>query len=176
MKRRWRRRTLSFIFCEGLRDRCYKLLFLTQGFLCCAQCISILFDSQWNRSFFRSQQFEIAVDNPYHITVAWRTAVRGTVCRFFINWSMWIGNPFKLNGIYMNHLLEDSATKYFTCNVCLGFGMIFRNSRCPEHRRVIDLCNWDMLCFLCRRNSIFKYYLDGLRIHRVNKMPIARLA
>jgi hypothetical protein len=39
----------------------------------------------------------------------------------------------------------------------------FINQRYP-----VDLCNGEELCFLCGTDLILKYYLDELRLQRVN--------
>jgi NADH:ubiquinone oxidoreductase subunit E len=37
----------------------------------------------------------------------------------------------------------------------------------PKQRQPVDLCNGEVLCFLCGTDCILKYYSDELRLQRV---------
>jgi NADH:ubiquinone oxidoreductase subunit E len=39
----------------------------------------------------------------------------------------------------------------------------------PVNRQPVDLCNSEVLCFLCGTDWIIKYYLDELRLQSANK-------
>jgi hypothetical protein len=41
-----------------------------------------------------------------------------------------------------------------------------------KHGYLVNLCNGEVLCFLCGTGWILKYYLDEFRIQRVNDVGI----
>jgi hypothetical protein len=38
-----------------------------------------------------------------------------------------------------------------------------------KQRKPVDLCNGEELCFLCGTDWILRYYLDELRLQRINR-------
>jgi hypothetical protein len=57
------------------------------------------------------------------------------------------------------------------CQEIFSQTFLWRKQRLfPEQHQQVDLCNGEVLCSLCGTDWILKYYLDALRLQRVNKL------
>jgi hypothetical protein len=95
-----------------------------------------------------------------HSTAAWAYSSPVTVQSF----------PSKPGGNYMYQIFNNWCICVLPTECIYGFHMILRvNSEYfLKQRQPVDLCNGEVWCFLCGTDWILKYYLDELRLQRVN--------
>jgi hypothetical protein len=74
----------------------------------------------------------------------------------------------------MHHLLQQSVTLHFVQKCIYGFCMMLRGNSdyFPKQHYAHNLCNGEVLCFLCTKNRIITYYSDALQLQRVKATAI----